>query len=69
VIQLTHFNGSRFYLNPEVIRTVEATPDTVITLINDQKILVNDKTEEVVKKVIQYKRLILNPNLDINLGE
>ena len=69
MIQLTHFNGSRFYLNPEVIRTVEATPDTVITLINDQKILVKDKTEEVVKKVIQYKRVILNPNLDVNLGE
>ena len=69
MIHLTHFNGSKFYLNAEAIRTVESTPDTIITLMNDQKILVKDKTDEVVKKIIMYKRLILNSKLDIKLGE
>jgi flagellar protein FlbD len=69
VIQLTHFNGGYFYLNPDIIQTVEATPDTVITLINNQKILVKDKTDEVVNKIIAYQRAVRNPDLSKQVGD
>lgn len=60
MIKLTRFNESIFVLNAELIQVVEETPDTVVTLINGQKILVLEKSEEVINKVIEYKRRIYN---------
>jgi len=51
VIKLTRFNGSVFYLNATHIETVEATPDTVITLFNDRKYIVKDSAESVANRV------------------
>lgn len=63
MVELTRFNGSRFYLNAELILSVEGTPDCVITLINDVKLLVKDRPAEVVKKIIGYQRMVHNPDL------
>jgi flagellar protein FlbD len=68
MIQLTHFNGGKYYLNAELILSVESTPDTVITLTNNQKILVKESAEDVFKKIIIYKRLVHNPSLEISSG-
>lgn len=69
MIRLTHFNGSQFYLNADIIQTVEATPDTVITLINNQKMLVKERTEEVVDKIITYQKAVRNPDLSKQVGD
>jgi flagellar protein FlbD len=69
VILLTRFNGNKFYLNAELIRSVESTPDTVISLTSGEKILVKDSVKEVILKIIAYKRVILNPELEIPSGE
>ncbi|MCE1254704.1 MAG: flagellar FlbD family protein [Anaerolineae bacterium] len=69
MILLTHFNGSQFYLNADIIQTVEATPDTVITLINNQKILVKEKSEKVVEKIITYQRMVHNIDFPMQLGD
>jgi flagellar protein FlbD len=69
LIRLTHFNGQKYYLNADIIISVESTPDTVITMMNDQKVLVKEKADEVVKKIVAYKRLIYNPQLEINTGD
>jgi flagellar protein FlbD len=69
MIQLTHFNGHRFYLNADLIKTIESTPDTIITLINDSKILVKDQAQDVVERIIQYQRLVHNPQMPTGLGE
>ena len=58
MIKLTHRNGNEFVVNAELIKYVEETPDTVITLMGDEKILVTESADEVVKKVIEYGRLI-----------
>ncbi len=58
MIELTRFNGKTFYLNAEKVETVESTPDTVITLGNSKKFVVRESVEEVVNKIIQYKRMI-----------
>lgn len=58
MIKLTRFNGKDFYLNPELVQYIEETPDTVITLINHDKVVVKEKADDVVKKVIDYSRLI-----------
>lgn len=58
MIRLTKLNNSPFILNCELIETIESTPDTVITLNNGKKYVVADSIDEVIDKVIQYKKRI-----------
>ena len=56
MIKLTRLNGEEFVINGDLIEIVDANPDTVITLINEHKFVVREKIEEVIDKVIEYKR-------------
>jgi flagellar protein FlbD len=57
MITLHRLNGKEFVLNAEQIKFVEATPDTLITLAqNEEKFMVKESVDEVVTKVIDYKR-------------
>jgi flagellar protein FlbD len=61
MIKLTKFNSEKkqkaeFVFNAEIIETIEETPDTVITLTNGQKIIVEESMEDVVRQVVKYKR-------------
>ncbi|MBN1257346.1 MAG: flagellar FlbD family protein [Planctomycetes bacterium] len=58
MIQLTRFNGSEFILNAELIKFIEETPDTVVTLQNGDKVLVKESADEVVERAIKYARSI-----------
>lgn len=55
MITVTRFNKSQFVINAEWIETVEATPDTVITLTNGKKFVVTETVEEVIRRVVEYK--------------
>lgn len=59
MIGLTRLNRSTFVLNCELIETIEATPDTIISTISGKKLVVAETVEEVVEKVVQYKNRIL----------
>ena len=41
MILVTRLNGTTFYINAELIQSVEPTPDTVIALTNNVKVIVN----------------------------
>ena len=69
MIQLTRFNGTRLYLNAEMIQIVEDTPDTVITLTNSVKIVVKEPSRAVIEKIIHYQRMVHNPQLNLDLGD
>lgn len=58
MITLTKLNDTSFVLNAELIKTVEETPDTVVTITTGNKYIVKEKASEVVDKVVQYKREI-----------
>lgn len=58
MIRLNRLNGDPVWLNPDQIEHMEQTPDTVITLTNGHLILVEEKPEEVVKRVIAFRRAI-----------
>ncbi|MCI8409240.1 MAG: flagellar FlbD family protein [Lachnospiraceae bacterium] len=60
MIRLTKLNDTQFVLNAELIKTVEETPDTVITITTGNKYIVKENADEVVDKVIQYKKEILS---------
>jgi flagellar protein FlbD len=48
-----------FYLNPDLIISIDSTPDTVLTLTTHQKVLVADSPEVVVNAVKQWRSSIL----------
>lgn len=56
MITLTRLNGKRFVVNAELIRTVEAMPDTTLKLINGDTIIVQESMEDVVDKATEYGR-------------
>lgn len=53
MIPLTRLKGTVFYVNPDLIETVEATPDTVITLTNGHKYLIEEGPQEVSDRMRQ----------------
>jgi flagellar protein FlbD len=60
MIRLTRINRVPLVLNSDLIEHLEATPDTVIALTTGQKLMVLESAEEVVQKVIEFRRLIAN---------
>ena len=60
MIKLTRLNRSPLVLNSDLIEHMEVTPDTVITLTTGQKLMVLESAEEVVARVIEFRRSILN---------
>lgn len=62
MIALTRLDGRPFVLNCDLIESVEATPDTVVTLTSGNKLIVRDTPQEVQAKVIAFKKQIHDPN-------
>jgi flagellar protein FlbD len=58
MIQLTRLNGERFVMNAEKIRCVEELPDTIICCESGERMMVKETMGEVVRKSIEYARLI-----------
>ena len=59
MIHLTRLNHVPLIVNSDLIEHVEVTPDTVVALTTGQKFLVLESAEDVVDKVIQFRRAIL----------
>lgn len=65
VIHLTKLNGTSFQLNPELIETVESTPDTVITMVTGRKYIVRESLDVIKERYIAYKREVARgPHLE-----
>ncbi|NLS45393.1 MAG: flagellar FlbD family protein [Firmicutes bacterium] len=60
MIKICRFDGSELVINADLIETIEATPDTVITLTTGKKIVVADNVEAIVERVMDYKRAIFH---------
>ncbi len=56
MITVTRLNGRPVVINAELIKTVEATPDTLITLINGDHMIVKEPLDEIVRKAVEYGR-------------
>ena len=60
MIKITLLNNKSIYINAELIEAVEKTPDTIITLTTEKKIIVREDVDEIISRVIEYKRRIYN---------
>ncbi|MEX0876220.1 MAG: flagellar FlbD family protein [Phycisphaerales bacterium] len=56
MIAVTRLNGQKFVLNAELIRTIEEHPDTIITLVSGEHLVVREPCKEIVRRVIEYNR-------------
>lgn len=59
MIQLTRLNGNPIVLNSDLIKTAESSPDTMLTLVNGEKIIVRESCAEVAASVIAYRARLL----------
>jgi flagellar protein FlbD len=59
LIELTRLNGNPILLNSDLIKTAEASPDTMLTLINGEKLIVRELLSEVLDRVLAYRATLL----------
>ncbi len=59
MIELTRLNGNPMLLNSDLIKTAEASPDTMLTLINGEKLIVREELSQVLERVVVYRAELL----------
>lgn len=60
MIHLTRLNNSSITINSDLIKFVEQSPDTVITLINGEKILVRESADDILDRIVEFRRQVLS---------
>ena len=58
MIQVSRLNGSMFYTNPDLIEFIEETPDTIVTLTTGKKLVVAERADVVIEKIVEYRNRI-----------
>ena len=61
MIRVTRLDQCSVVLNSDLIEQIESTPDTLITLTNNQKLIVLESADEIVERIRRYRRSILFP--------
>jgi len=59
MIELTRLNNTPLTVNSDLIKFVEQSPDTVITLVSGEKIVVRENAGQVVERIVQFRRSVL----------
>jgi flagellar protein FlbD len=60
MIELTRLNGTPIVLNSDLIKMAEASPDTMLTLISGEKLIVRENCAEVTERVLTYRARLLS---------
>jgi len=64
MIHLTRLNNQPLMVNSDLIKYVERAPDTVLTLVSGEKLIVRESPEQVLGKIVEFRKSIL-PSLPI----
>jgi flagellar protein FlbD len=59
MIRLTRLNNQPLTVNSDLIKFVEQSPDTLITLVTGEKIVVRESAEDVLARIIEFRRAVL----------
>jgi len=62
MIELSRLNGHPIVVNAELLKFVEQNPDTVITLVTGDKLVVREAAPEVMRRALEYRRKLLHPD-------
>ncbi len=58
MIEVTRLNGKKYWLNPHLIESMEEKPDLTVVLITGKIVVLKDKPQEVIEKIIAYRKQI-----------
>ena len=64
MIKVTRLNDSTLMINVDMIRSLQAIPETVITFTNNDKIMVKEPLEEVSQRIVEYQRTLYSKSAD-----
>ena len=59
MILVTRLNQQCFFVNPDLIKTIEQLPHTVLTLVNGEKLVARESAEEIISRIATFRRGIL----------
>ncbi len=59
VIVVTRLNGGQFGVNPDLIQRVDSAPDTILTLIDGSKYIVEESMEQVISRINEHRAQVL----------
>ena len=68
MILVKKINQQEIIVNCELIQTIEFSPHAVISLTSGEKIIIDEQAEEIIRKVIEYKRAVSARGLEIRSG-
>lgn len=58
MIKVTRLNNTEIIVNAERIHSVQATPDTLITFTNMDRLMVKEPVEELSRRILDYRRMV-----------
>ena len=56
MISVTRLDGNIYWINPHMIESMEETPDLTITFLSGKKVVVKDSPEELIQRIVDYRR-------------
>lgn len=56
MIETVRLNGTKIYVNPHLIESMEETPDTRLNFITGKMLLVGESADVIIKKIIDYRK-------------
>ena len=56
---MTRLNGPAFWLNPDLIERIEATPDTVVHLVGGTDYVITESVDEVIARVRESRAQVI----------
>ena len=59
MIHLTRLNNQPLVVNSDLIKFVEQAPDTVITLVTGEKIVVRENVSQILERIVEFRRSVL----------
>jgi len=70
VIIVTRLNGPRFAINPDLLQRIDSVPDTILTLVDGTKYIVQESMADVITLIVDYRAAVIARSADprANLG-
>lgn len=58
MIEVTRLDGNTYWINPHQIERIEKNPDVTLVLLSGQKLIIREKPDEIIEKIIHYRKQI-----------
>lgn len=58
MIEVERLNGTKYFINPHMIESMESLPDLTITMLSGKKVIVKNSPEEIIERIVNYRKRI-----------